>query len=178
MYISNYEEFTEFIKNNIPSIRQISQKLDKNFWINELKNRSFSENYIITKVPKVLKQYGIHSQCIYMSLENMAYILSRHNQEYSVDSYLKMKETIDDYDLLLYGEHLNMLDFKFYKLFRTITPDMNKKEKYYGIEVVIDKKEEFIDELIVHMNYWGRKKKKALLKYDELIKNDKLIDSK
>lgn len=178
MPTSTYAQFTKFINGNIPSIRQLPINRNKEYWIRELKNRDFSETYIITRVPRILKQYGIHSTYIYMSLENMAYILSRHNQEYSVDSYLKMKETIDDYDLLLHGEHLNMLDFKFYKLFRTITPDMNKKEKYYGIEVVIDKKEEFIDELIVHMNYWGRKKKKALLKYDELIKNDKLIDSK
>lgn len=77
MQASTYLQFTKFIENNIPSIRQISQKSDKNFWINELKTRNFSENYIITKVPRILNQYGIDSKYIYMSLDNMAYILSR-----------------------------------------------------------------------------------------------------
>lgn len=175
MPTSTYAQFTKFINGNIPSIRQLPINRNKEYWIRELKNRDFSETYIITRVPRILKQYGIHSTYIYMSLENMAYILSRHNQEYSVDSYLKMKETIDDNDLLLHGEHNNNLDYRFYKIF-LLNPDKLNDRKNFGIEIVIDKKEDFYNEMIVHMNYVGKTRKRYIRRYIDLSNDNKLID--
>lgn len=85
-----------------------------------------------------------------------------------------MKETIDDYDLLLHGEHNNNLDYRFYRIYKVIKNDI----KYTAIEVVIDMKEGFSGEMIVHMNYIGEKRNRALNLYHSHIRNKKLIDFK
>lgn len=55
MPTSTYTQFTKFINGHIPSIRQLPINRNKDYWINELQNREFSENYIVTRVPKILK---------------------------------------------------------------------------------------------------------------------------
>lgn len=152
MQIQSYEEFTKFIKTNIPEIKQITKNSSKEFWIRELENRKF-EDYYITNTPSKLKEFGIVNEVICISLNNMAYILSRHSKEYPLESYLKMKETIEDYDVLLKGNHQNDLDFRFYKLCT-----LDNIPQRYGIEVVIDKKSDFEYEYIVHFNLIGRKR--------------------
>ena len=104
-----------------------------------------------------------------MSLNNMAYILSRHSNEYPLESYLKIKETIENYDVLLKGNRQNNLDFRFYKLCK-----LGKMTQRFGIEVVIDKKIDFEYEYIVHFNLIGRKRNAQFKKYLEL-KNSKLL---
>lgn len=47
-----------------------------------------------------------------------------------------------------------------------------------SLEVAIDKKAGENEEFIVHMNYIGSKKNKALKQYKKLQDSDSLIDSK
>ena len=74
--------------------------------------------------------------------------------------------------MALLGKNKNNRDFKFYKLYP------GEDGKSYGLEVAIDKRVGESEEFIVHVNYIGSKKNKALKQYKKLQDSDSLIDSK
>ena len=167
----SFEEYKNYVIKNIPSLRRYVTS-EKSEWIKILEKANFRSGYKIARTPSILKNYGIDEDVI-MSLSNFAYIMARHSSEYEPDIFLKAKETIEEYDLLLHGEQEVQKDFRFYKLF-----EGTDGSGAYGIEIVIDKPVISSTEYIVHFNYLGKKKNKALKQYRRLLRNENLIDAK
>lgn len=167
-----YTTYERYIKNTLPKILQANNTGSKSDWIKILEQNNFKSEYKVTRTPEILKSYGIDTDII-LTLSNLAYILSRHSSEYSLDTYLQMKSTIEDYDLLLSGNQSGNRDFRFYRLF-TEEGETNP----YGIEVVIDRQVSSTMEFVVHLNYIGKKKNKAQKLYRKLMNDSHLIDTK
>lgn len=157
--------------NILPSLQGYAST-NKSEWIKILERANFKSGYKNASTPQILKDYGIDEDIV-MTLSNFAYIMSRHSSEYDSGIFLKVKEAIEEYDLLLHGHQEGKKDFRFYKLF-TNEKDWNP----YGIEIVIDKPVISSTEYIVHLNYLGKKKNRALKQYKHLSKNTNLIDIK
>lgn len=167
---NSFEEYQKFIALNIMVIK-IQHGKDKVQWIKILESLNFRDKYKVARTPRVLKQYGIDEDIV-ISLQNFAYILWRHSEEYDYKVYTQMKEVIENYDLLLQGHQQGNKDYKFYKLFHI------DNESTYGIEIAIDKPNDSILEYVVHVNYVGHKKKKAIKQYARLRADPNLIDEK
>ena len=144
--IGTLEDYMRFVDEKMDDLRKLDGNLSKEEWEEILTYEGFFEKYIVTKTPDILKRFGVDA-IIYMSRSNMAYILSRHYKEYETDVYLNIKIVIDNYDLLLSGEQEGNKDYRFYKMF----PAINGKE--YGVEIVIDRRNESKKEYIVLLNY-------------------------
>lgn len=169
--IGTLEDYMQFIDEKMDDLRKLDGNLPKEEWEEILTYEGFFEKYIVTKTPDILKRFGVDAM-IYMSRSNMAYILSRHYKEYETDVYLNIKIVIDNYDLLLSGEQEGNKDYRFYKMF----PAINGKE--YGVEIVIDRRNESKKEYIVHLNYIGKSHNKAKKLFEKYKKKDELIHCK
>ena len=166
--IGTLEDYMRFIDGKMNDLRKLDGDLSKEEWEIILTHEGFAEKYIVTKTPDILKGFGVDTM-IYMTRSNMAYILSRHYKEYETDVYLNLKIVIDSYDLLLSGEQEGNKDYRFYKMF----PAINGKE--YGIEIVIDRRNESKNENIVHLNYIGKSHNKAKKLFKKYKMSDELI---
>lgn len=167
-----YATYERYVKNTLPKILKANKTGSKSDWIKILEQSNFKSEYKVAKTPEILKNYDVNTD-ITLTLSNLAYILSRHSSEYSPGTYLQMKSTIEDYDLLLSGSQSGNRDFRFYKLF-TEEGETNP----YGIEVVIDRPAASTMEFIVHLNYIGKKKNKAQKLYRKLSTDSHLIATK
>lgn len=107
-----------------------------------------------------------------MTRDNFAYILWRHGKEYAFDVYGKLKEVIEEYDVLVHGSHEGYRDYIFYKLYPASSND------YYGVEVAIDKPILDKAEYVVHINYIGRHHGKGRKKLKKYRLNKGLIDER
>lgn len=167
----SYQEYEEYIQKNYSKFKGETGDT-KEDWIKILEKYSFQGPYVITKTPKILESYGIHDD-ILMTQSNLAYVLSQHISEYEIDTLLKIKETIDNYDLLFEGKQEGTKDFKFYKLFKD-----EALNEYYGIEIAIDRPNSDRNEYIVHVNYIGSKHKRGIKQINKLKRKLSLIDEK
>lgn len=170
--IGTKKDLANFLKQNLASLKKKDKGEDKSYWIGYLSELDAKQSYQVAKTPEILKKYGINKEQVLLKKTDLAYILYRHINEYPEDCYNKIAEVIENYDLVLLGKNKNNRDFKFYKLYP------GEDGKSYGLEVAIDKRVGESEEFIVHVNYIGSKKNKALKQYKKLQDSDSLIDSK
>lgn len=170
--IGTKKDLSNFLKQNLASLKKKDKGEDKSYWIGYLSELDAKQSYQVAKTPEILKKYGVNKEQVLLKKTDLAYILYRHINEYPEDCYNKIAEVIENYDLVLLGKNKNNRDFKFYKLYP------GEDGKSYGLEVAIDKRAGESEEFIVHVNYIGSKKNKALKQYKKLQDSDSLIDSK
>lgn len=170
--IGTKKDLSNFLKQNLASLKKKDKGEDKSYWIGYLSELDAKQSYQVAKTPEILKKYGVNKEQVLLKKTDLAYILYRHINEYPEDCYNKIAEVIENYDLVLLGKNKNNRDFKFYKLYP------GEGGKSYGLEVAIDKEVGESKEFIVHVNYIGSKKNKALKQYKKLQDSDSLIDSK
>lgn len=170
--IGTKKDLANFLKQNLASLKKKDKGEDKSYWIGYLSELDAKQSYQVAKTPEILKKYGVNKEQVLLKKTDLAYILYRHINEYPEDCYNKIAEVIENYDLVLLGKNKNNRDFKFYKLYP------GEDGKSYGLEVAIDKRAGESEEFIVHVNYIGSKKNKALKQYKKLQDSDSLIDSK
>lgn len=170
--IGTKKDLSNFLKQNLASLKKKDKGEDKSYWIGYLSELDAKQSYQVAKTPEILKKYGVNKEQVLLKKTDLAYILYRHINEYPEDCYNKIAEVIENYDLVLLGKNKNNRDFKFYKLYP------GEDGKSYGLEVAIDKGVGESEEFIVHVNYIGSKKNKALKQYKKLQDSDSLIDSK
>lgn len=170
--IGTKKDLSNFLKQNLASLKKKDKGEDKSYWIGYLSELDAKQSYQVAKTPEILKKYGVNKEQVLLKKTDLAYILYRHINEYPEDCYNKIAEVIENYDLVLLGKNKNNRDFKFYKLYP------GEGGKSYGLEVAIDKGVGESKEFIVHVNYIGSKKNKALKQYKKLQDSDSLIDSK
>lgn len=136
-----------------------------------LEKMNFNKSFEISHIPGILQSLGIKADKIILTRENLAYILSRHAKNMTINDYKKLKDTIENYDLLLYGDgRVGKNDFKFYKLYED-------DDGVTGLDVVIAQMDSN-SELIIHANHIGKKHHKAEKLYRFLSKSDRLIDKR
>lgn len=170
--IGTKKDLSNFLKQNLASLKKKDKGENKSYWIGYLSELDAKQSYQVAKTPEILKKYGVNKEQVLLKKTDLAYILYRHINEYPEDCYNKIAEVIENYDLVLLGKNKNNRDFKFYKLYP------GEGGKSYGLEVAIDKGVGESKEFIVHVNYIGSKKNKALKQYKKLQNSDSLIDSK
>lgn len=170
--IGTKKDLSNFLKQNLASLKKKDKGEDKSYWIGYLSELDAKQSYQVAKTPEILKKYGVNNEQVLLKKTDLAYILYRHINEYPEDCYNKIAEVIENYDLVLLGKNKNNRDFKFYKLYP------GEDGKSYGLEVAIDKRAGESEEFIVHVNYIGSKRNKALKQYKKLQDSDSLIDSK
>lgn len=138
--ISDLDKNKDFIKNEIP------EKIEKEELFPILRDKKFSEEYYIAKVPET-----VGSGNVYLRVDDLAYILSRHSSEIPIEYYSKITEIIENYDVIYKDKKYNT-GFKLFKLF-----DMPNGK--VGLDLAIRKRRDVKNgsEYISHFCCWGAK---------------------
>lgn len=170
--VNTFDAFLYYVHKHMEWVKEETVSDCKEAWKEALLHHGFKEEYVIAQTPVILKQFGIHCEDIVMTRDNFAYILWRHGKEYAFDVYGKLKEVIEEYDVLVHGSHEGYRDYIFYKLYPASSND------YYGVEVAIDKPILDKAEYVVHINYIGRHHGKGRKKLKKYRLNKGLIDER
>lgn len=150
---------SDFIKNDIVREEKKYKLIPK------LKRKGFSDEYHISKTPKM-----IGGKNVYLDIEDLSYILSSHSKDIPIEYYSRLNEVIEDYDILFQDTKKYKDGYKFFKLFKEGT-------KVFALDVAIRKKDpNSDDEYIVHFNYIGHKR--AAKKKNSIIRTKDVIDEK
>lgn len=165
------EHYVSFYMQFLRNYKQFQKVIDsKAGWITRLKANGFKDLYFISKLPKYFNNQGLNGSSVYLRIADLAYILSRHSKEFPIIPYSKLKEVIEDYDLLLKGTRSNS-NFIFVKKY---TDDDNN---HFLVDVAIDRYvSENKNEFIVHLNYKGKHRYKNTFKH--LLNSSNLLDNK
>lgn len=155
----SFSAFKNTLKNNWNEIAKIKKNTDKSEVIKLLDDLGFEDSYHVGNVNKNLVN---GSNKVLLTKSNLAYLLSRHAQEYSDSGILmKMKDVLKS-DIILKGKSGKEGDLIFYKLFK------NEDGSIYGLELKMNRINKHTDEYVVH--YLQVREKKALKLHDKYLK--------
>lgn len=167
----NLSDMVNKLKEHLSDVQNLDAEISKKEMTTILKELKFEEKYEIATLPKVILEKGLKTDKAILTIDNLAYVLARHANDIPLEDYSHLKDVIEDYDLLLYGDgRIGNNDFKFYKI-------INSENGNFGLDVVIAQINSD-DELIIHINRIGSKKKKAEKLYKKLLISDRLIDKR
>ena len=135
-----------------------------------LEGMGFNGNYRIATIPNSLGKIGINGETVYLRTSDIAYILSRHNNQIQEEHFTKIADVIKNYDLVYKGKATRGSDtYKFYKLYQ------DSDGRKYGLEVGINRVDN-TEEFVTHFQYIGRDKDRAEKFYNKILNSDDLVD--
>lgn len=172
----NWASLQDCVKNSKDNVDKFrNKKTEKNNTesfiktnvLKKLNELGFDDNYYVAKISSSLINEGGQTNII-LSKENLAYILSRHCDQFpSSKVFLDMADVLKNYDMVLKGKYNEEGDLKFFKTYKS-------KDSIYGYELFLRKKSS--DEYIVHFMRTGKKSTKKI--YERYTKSNLLIDKR
>ena len=167
---NSYKSFKNSIHDKWASITGIPNGLTKKEIIPMLEGMGFNGNYRIATIPNSLGKIGINGETVYLRTSDIAYILSRHNNQIQEEHFTKIADVIKNYDLVYKGKATRGSDtYKFYKLYQ------DSDGRNYGLEVGINRVDN-TEEFVTHFQYIGRDKDRAEKFYNKILNSDVLVD--